>query len=470
MINLLNKRSLLGRLMLRILAIGVIAAVITFAVINIQIDRSLQLLRDQTVEEQAQTIANYLKPGKSVNKLVLSLPDHIRVFYAKAGPSYQYIIRDDQGGILFRSPFAYNGFFPSDIAHGIPQKFEFRGPAEHEYVGFTLEYPFDGRKYYVQAAQTRQAADMVSDRISDIFMTRLLWLGIPFYAALFWIIITTLKRSFQPLYKAADEVSQMTVTNPDFQIAEGSTPEEIAPFIRAVNFSFRRLSRSIQEQRELTENLAHELRTPLSVLKAHIELLGHGEKEQKLSQDVDSMIKLVNQMLDMTRLEYADTIEMKELDLAALVSQVCQDLWPLFLKSGRELRVHGVNRSVPIMGDKDLIYRAVRNLLDNALAHSPARTPVDVVVDGLAVHVRDYGRPIPANFREKIFSRFHRGNGKGRTTQAGAGLGLSIVQKTMEVHGGRATLETMPAEGNVFSLKFTKNAPPAEKLAQVRFQ
>jgi signal transduction histidine kinase len=430
--------------------------VVTFTVIYTQIDRTLELLRDQTIEEQAQNLAGYLTSGSSVNKAVFDLPDQLRLFYAKAGPSYQYVIRDDQGLVLFRSPFAYVSYFPFDPAAPGDGKFSFLGPSDYEFFGVTVKKSLEGKDYFLQVAQTKQA-DRYSDKVSDTFMTRLVWIGLPFYCALLVIILTTVRRGFDPLYRAAREVSRMNVANPDFQIPESGIAEEVQPFIRAINFSFRRLMKSLQEQKELTENLAHELRTPLAVLKTHIEMLARDEKSAKISRDVDAMIKLLNQMLDVTRLEYADAIEMKEVDLAGIVSQVCQDLWPLFIRDRRELRVSGVQDPVWVRGDKDLIYRALRNVLDNALQHTPTATPVDVTLEGSAVKVRDYGPPIPPERRERIFDRFDRGD--KRPAKSGAGLGLSIVKKTMEVHGGRALLESARGEGNIFILEFNPLRP-----------
>lgn len=449
--NLLNRNSLLARLMLRVFAITLVTILVTFAVIYTQIDRTLELLRDQTIEEQAQSLATHLTSGRSVNKAVFDLPDQLRLFYAKAGPSYQYVIRDDQGHVLFRSPFAYVSYFPFNPAAPAEGKFSFIGPSEYEFFGVTLRKTLEGKDYFLQVAQTKQA-DRYSDMVSDTFMTRLLWIGIPFYCALLVIILTTVRRGFDPLYRAAHEVSRMNVANPDFQIPEAGMAEEVQPFIRAINFSFRRLMKSIQEQKELTENLAHELRTPLAVLKTHIEMLARDERSARISRDVDAMIKLLNQMLDITRLEYADAMEMKEVDLAEIVSQVCQDLWPLFIRDRRELRVNGVQEPVPVIGDKDLIYRALRNVLDNALQHTPTATPVEVTLDGACVRVRDYGRVIPAERRAAIFDRFDRGD--RRPAKSGTGLGLSIVKKTMEVHKGRALLEPAEGEGNVFILEF----------------
>lgn len=448
-----NRHSLLTQMLVRIFAISLAAIVVMYMAIHSQIDRSLEILRDQTVEEQANDLGSYLVAGKSVNKVVFNLPEHIRVFYAKAGPSYQYLVRDEAGTILFRSPFAYATYFPTDYKSAPDGKFSFKGPSDYDFVGVTRQHEIAGMTYYLQVAQTQKAADLFSDKISDAFMARVLWIGVPFYLALLAIILLTVKRAFSPLYRAAREADNVSITSPDFQIQETELPSEIRPFVKAINFSYRRLGKSIQEQKELTENLAHELRTPLAVLKANIENMGRSRQSEKLTRDVDIMIKLVNQMLDMTRLEYADTIRMQNLDVSAVVSQVCQDLWPLFLKEHRELRVSGVEHPLMIKGDRDLIYRAIRNVLDNALEHSPAKTPVDVSIEGCVVKVRDYGNSIPDELRSKIFDRLHRISERA-AIKSGAGLGLSIVSKTMEVHSGRATLETARDGGNIFILDF----------------
>lgn len=456
---LIKSNSLLTRLVVRIFGITLIAIMITYAVVYLQIDQSLELLRNQTVEEQAQEIRNSLRPGRSVNKLLLDMPRNLRVFYANADYDYQYLVRDQDGTILFRSTLVYPDLFPKNFMLASDAKFKFKGPDGAEYSGVTIRFALEERLFYIQAAQTTQSADRFSDQISSEFMKRVLSVGVPFYCALLLIILITVRRGFKPLQMAAKQVENANITNPDFQIPEHGLPQEITPFIKTINFSFKRLARSIQEQKEMTENLAHELRTPLAVLKANIEQLGRDKQSTKILRDVDAMIKLVNQMLDMTRLEYADMIEMHEVDLSEILSQVCQDLWPLFLKDHRELRVSGIATPVLVRGNKDLIYRAIRNVLDNAREHSPPKTPVDVSIEGYVIKVRDYGPTIPADRRAKIFGRLHR-LGEKAGAKSGAGLGLSIVSKTMEVHRGRALLEPAPVEGNIFLLDFKEFDSP----------
>ncbi len=451
-----QSNSLLSRLILRISLVVALSIALLSMLIYAQIDRTLETLRDQTVEQQARTIAERLEPGGD-NRVFLNLPKALRQFYARAGNTYQYLVRDEFGSRIFTSPISFGGAFPRPNAKTDEAAFDFTGPNGRRFSGYTMKTEVGGHTVYVQVAQTLAGADIFSDDITDVFLSRLIWIGIPFYALLLLVITWTLRRGLRPLQKAADEVSRIDATRLDVRIGEEDVPAEVVPLVRSINYSFARLEQSIAEQQEMTENIAHELRTPLTILKTRIDTLARTEQTVKLSHDVDSLIRLVNQMLDMTRLEYADTLTKKSVDLAEVLSQACQDFFPLFIRAGRELRVAGVERPVMVRGDKDLIYRAICNLLDNALAHSPAKTPVDATLEGVTVRITDYGEKIPAARRSAIFERFQRGGTQtARKAGMGVGIGLSIVTKTMEAHGGHADLISSASGGNTFRMVFPR--------------
>jgi signal transduction histidine kinase len=350
---------------------------------------------------------------------------------------------------------AYVDRFPQDLTNPAAAHFSFTDPGGQEFSGFTMPVEVGGRQVYVQAVQTRAAADIFSEKMTGAFIHRLMMAGLPFYCGLLVVIVITLRHGLKPLRDAAEEAGRMDGSNLGLRIDEGRVPAEVLPFVRAVNFSFSRLSESVSAQQELTENVAHELRTPLTILKTRIDLLPRSEQSLKLSEDVDAMIKLVNQMLDATRLDYADMLEKKEVDLAEVLSQACQDFFPLFIRAGRALRVSGIDRPVPVTGNRDLIYRAICNLLDNALEYGPADTPVDALLEGYTISIRDYGRKIPPQSQKLIFERFRKDRSPS-AGKSGAGLGLSIVTRTMELHGGYADLDTDSAfSGNAFRMVFS---------------
>lgn len=453
MTDLLRNNSLLVSLVLRISLVTIVSIMVLSVIVYTQIDRRLESLRDQTVEEQAQNIISHLQPNQGLNKVFLDLPSGFRRFYAKTDGAYQYLVRDEEGNRLFSSPIVLIDHFPTNFDKLGDGTFEFNGPAGQQFMGITVPTAVDGIKLYVQVAQVKDMADTFSDEITDVFLNRLLWVGIPFYCGLLLVIIWTLQRGLMPLNQAAKEVEKMNISDLSLRLKEAGVPAEVLPLVHSLNVSFERLERSIQEQKELTEDIAHELRTPLTILKTRIDTLDRNAAVEKLSQDIDSMIKQVSQMLDVTRLEYADTMKKRTVDLAEVLSRACQDFFPLFVKAQRELRVKGVDRPVLIKGNKDLIYRAICNLLDNALEYGPAKTPVEASLKNHTIRVTDFGRKIPEEKRHVLFKRFHRDNSPS-ARKSGAGLGLSIVMKTMEIHGGYADLEKTAEKRNTFRMVF----------------
>ncbi len=448
-----KNNSLLTRLVLRVSLLMIVSIALLSAIVYIQINNTLVSMRDQTVERQARTVAKHLHPSNGLNHVLLDLPDSLRAFYTGAGDDYQYAVVDDMGNILFSSPVAFTDSFPNDFRHIGDGKFTFTGPGGQKYVGVTLQSNVGGRQLYIQVAQTRNVSDVFLDEITSVFAGRLIWIGVPFYLVLVIVIVWTLRRGLEPLHKAAEEVGKLSIADLSLRIAESEVPEEVLPLVHAVNSSFSRLEKSIQEQRELTENIAHELRTPLTILKTRIDTLTETAEKDKLSYDVDAMIKQVNQMLDVTRLEYADTLEKADVDLAEVLSQCCQDFFPLFIKAQRALKVSGVDTPAVITGNKDLIYRAICNLLDNALEYSPSKTPVEAALTGHTITITDYGKKIPGGRRKAIFQRFQKDRSPS-AAKSGAGLGLSIVSQTMEIHGGYADLADTDEKQNTFRMVF----------------
>ena len=449
----LKNNSLLASLVLRISLVIIVSIIALSGIIYVQISYTLELMRDQTVEEQVKTVAEHLRPNKGLNKVFIDMPSSLRQFYAKAGNDYQYLVRDEMGNRLFTSPIVYADSFPNDFNHLGDGRFKFTGPGGERFVGITIQSQVSGKKLYVQAAQTRDIADIYINEITGVFLDRLLWIGVPFYLCVLLVIVWTLRRGLNPLHQAAEEVEKMSIADLSLRIQEDHVPLEVLPLVKSVNSSFSRLEKSIQEQRELTEDIAHELRTPLTILKTRIDALDPTAQKEKLSDDIDAMIKQVNQMLDITRLEYADTLEKKEIDLAEVLSQCCQDFFPLFIKAQRELRVSGIDKPAIIIGNKDLIYRAICNLLDNALEYSPSKTPIDAGLAGHTITITDHGKKIPKDRRNIIFERFQKDRSPS-ANKSGAGLGLSIVSKTMEIHGGYADLEETKDNKNTFRMVF----------------
>lgn len=204
-------------------------------------------------------------------------------------------------------------------------------------------------------------------------------------------------------------------------------------------------------QEEFVSDAAHELRTPLAVIRAQLSS-AEGPLVDVLRRDISTMDRLVNQLLDRARLGGMHIEPEDRADLSKIAREVAEYIAPITLAKGRTIEVIGAERPVPVNGVHDFIFRALRNLLENAVEHAPYGTAVTVIVRELpAIDVIDYGPGIPADQRQNILKRFWQGR---RDRSQGAGIGLAIVQQTMTGHRGKLEVSDAPGGGAMFSMIF----------------
>lgn len=447
----LEPKSIFSLILWRTVFATLVFTAIMAVVAYTQIDRTLIDLRDRSLEQEAADIASYLEKTED-GSLFLDMPAQSREFYARSGKIRQYVIKDENGKIVFTSPISFPDRYPDALDEDNPV-FEFTGPHGTEFLGTGIRHEFEGQTYLIQVAQSQEVAESFSDQLTTNFLDRALWIGLPFLILLLVVIFLSLRQSFKPLLLASRQARSISFENLEKRIDEKLLPSEVQPLVRAVNHTLDRLEKGIKVQQEFTANVAHELRTPLTIFKSRLEMLGDNTVARELEEDVEEMIHTVNQMLDLSKLDFPEAIGMDEIDLVPIVKAVCQDMWPLFIHEGCALDLKGMDQKILIYGNRDLLYRAIRNLLDNALVHSPSKTPIEVSVEDHSVMIRDHGHRISQADEEKIFQRFHRND--RQKFRPGSGLGLSIVNKTMEIHGGKILLETPEeGQGNVFRMKF----------------
>ncbi len=454
------KDSMLALLVARIMLLTLVFTFVIGALIYVQIDKTLVQLRDRTLEDRAQDIASYMTRDDD-GKMHVNIPRSIRNLYAESGKYHQYVVRDDDGEVLLTSPIAYSESYPRQY-HGA-RVFEFQGPQGTKFLGVGFQHEYDGEKYLVQVVESLETAEAFSKFLSTDFLSRVSMIALPFVFALLLVTYFSLRQSLRPLVAISGQAKNISFQRPELRLEEQALPQEIKPLVEAVNGALQRLEHGIMVQREFTANVAHELRTPLTVLKARVEALKDKKSAAILGEDIEDMIRTVNQMLDLSKLDFPEAVEMEPVDLGRLVKAVCQDIWPLFIAQGRDLSVTGADGDITMTANKDLLYRALRNLLENALKYSPAKTPVLVAVNNDNISVRDYGQPIPERDRQKIFRRFNRTDREKLSN--GAGLGLSIVSKIVKIHGGTIRLEAAAdgENGNVFVMDFSIPQREADK-------
>jgi len=244
-----------------------------------------------------------------------------------------------------------------------------------------------------------------------------------------------------PLGKGGDEIDQLAVT---------------------FNRMLDRIQGLVNGIKEMTDNIAHDLKSPITRIRgqAEIALTGGGstaELETMASsavEECDRLLEMINTMLFISRTDAGVTQpDLKEIDIAAVVRDACG----LFQASAEErgiiLAWHGPER-LAMTGDIRFIQRMVANLLDNAIKYTPAGGLVNVTValgaqGGIHIEVRDTGGGISPTDLPHVFERFYRGDPS--RSQAGSGLGLSFARAVARAHGGDITVASSPA-GSAFAV------------------
>jgi two-component system OmpR family sensor kinase len=280
-------------------------------------------------------------------------------------------------------------------------------------------------------------------------------------SALAWVIAGRALAPLRTLRTTAQAISETDLT----QRLDVHGNDEIAELGRTFNAMLDRLEAAFASQKALVSDAGHELRTPITIVRGHLELLGDDPDEREetvalVTDELDRMARFVDDLLLLAKAEQGDFLHLGPLDLDVLTDELYAKAQAL---ADRDWRLVGSGTG-RLTADRQRLTQAIMQLAQNAVQHTE---PGDRIALGsaLAGHtarlwVADSGPGVPPDERERIFDRFHRG-GDGRRRSDGAGLGLSIVRAIAEAHGGRVELDSREGAGATFTL-ILPTAPPRE--------
>ena len=237
---------------------------------------------------------------------------------------------------------------------------------------------------------------------------------------------------------------------PSHVLPETGVPTEILPMVRAINHMIRKIDQANEEQAFFLAAAAHELRTPLAVVRTRLENLPEGQDKEELKNDLRRMSRLVDQLLRLMSVRNQGTPS-EPVDLVCVAKNVVAERAPLVIDKGVEIDLDADGQRVEVRGDEHLLQVALANLVDNALSFSDSgqRLMVQVSPDR-NITVRDEGPGIPAKELENIFQPF----AKNPPNRPGHGLGLAITRSIMALHGGSVKAANQKGGGAAFALQF----------------
>ncbi len=450
--------SLLGRQLFRIGLILLVFGVGLVAMTGWLLNQAGDRIQDEFLRRQAAELVNGMQdiPG---GPLQMRLPNETLNAYAQRRDGYTFMVENADGLITLESaPMARAYLAP---AMGMmAQKptllntMSRDGSAEAMYI-LTMPVHTPRGVYYLTVGQNRTIDDaLLATATTETFNRLVLW-SAPFLLLALMVVWSVLQGSLAPLYRLSGKVRALDVLGGE-TLALENVPRELRPLVESFNLLLNQLTRTLEAQKGLTADTAHQLKTPLAVLQARLEQIDPFKGKELLLKDVQRMSRLVRQLLHYAVLSQ-QTANLHPTDLNATVRTVVASLVPLARKADISLAYDGPEAPLVVQLDGGLLTEAISNLIDNAIRHSPAKGTVDIALtprgEYLDIDVKDRGPGIPPTEQALVFTRFWQGpDVPHEGHHGGAGLGLALVAEVMRQHNGQASVQSREGGGSVFRL------------------
>ena len=366
-------------------------------------------------------------------------------------PVYGYTVTDATGAVLDRpegnAPAGHSGQADTEPVLLVGPTLDGTGPVLIAEL-FVPEF-----EVWLRLARSRSDVTALTNTFFAQSLEELGWAAIGMLFVMVITAVSIVRFSLLGLRRVAAQAERITFDNLGHQrLAGSSAPAEVQPLIAAVNHALDSIRAGAIAQRDFSIHAAHELRTPLADLKLRLESLSSDPDRDAAMQDIDAMARLIEQLLQIARLDGSTVFSLQSLHLGEAVAQVLEEAAPRLMSAGWTIEADGLDLPVQIIGDPTLIALVLRNLLDNVRKHTKAGSNVKVSIstDGTLLFA-DNGPGLPARFPTSGFARFVRGNENSRS---GSGLGLSICETAMRRMRGTFHMEPIVG-GAAFRMNFS---------------
>jgi two-component system, OmpR family, sensor histidine kinase TctE len=448
-------RSLQAQLAIRLAVVILVATALGVGAIVYEGMNAADALGNEQLARRAVEIAQYVVAGPD-GTLHLGLPAKLDQAYRSPGRTDIFAVRAEDGRLIAASEPELAAVVARSSTAGAaprPLRLEEFGSAGQDYYGLVASVGSAVGPLTVVVARASDA-DALAHALLREFVLDVAWV-IPFFAAATLAVgVWSIRRGLGPVRLASERAASITPDRSGVRLPVDALPSELAPLAAAVNRALDRLEQAFAVQRQFTANAAHELRTPLAILTAGLDALDDSPEIGKLRNDAVRMNRLVEQLLRVARLDAAPVDTSKVIDLRAAAAACVEYLAPWAIGQGLALGFEAPEAPVQVHGDADAVMAALRNLIENAVAHAPLGTEVTIAVDPTGnISVSDQGPGVTPADRAHVFDRFWRGRS---ARHAGAGLGLAIVAEIARTHGGTIEVGQAASGGAVFTLKLRR--------------
>jgi heavy metal sensor kinase len=322
-----------------------------------------------------------------------------------------------------------------------------------------LLYAIIGRNIILQLGQSMENYTRFIEAFRKIFVTTMASLFV-FAAIIGWFMARRALAGVEAVTRTARQISEGSLKE---RVPVKKYQDEIDQLAITFNQMLDRIQTLVTGIREMSDNIAHDLKSPITRIRGISEVsltTGASEKEYEnmaasTVEECDRLLDMINTMLVISKTEAGvNKLDAKELDIGAVVRDACE----LFQSPAedKDLRlVCDVPGNFSISGDNRLIQRMIANLIDNAIKYTPAGGSIEVTVntvnhDAVAITIQDTGIGISEKDMPRVFERFYRCDPS--RSEAGIGLGLSFVRAIARAHGGDITVAGGSNRGSTFKV------------------
>jgi len=326
-----------------------------------------------------------------------------------------------------------------------------------------LLYAIIGRNIILQLGQSMENYTRFIEAFRKIFVTTMASLFV-FAAIIGWFMARRALAGVEAVTRTARQISEGSLKE---RVPVKKNQDEIDQLATTFNQMLDRIQTLVTGIREMSDNIAHDLKSPITRIRGISEVsltTGASEKEYEnmaasTVEECDRLLDMINTMLVISKTEAGvNKLDAKELDIGTVVRDACE----LFRSPAedKDLRlVCDVSDNFSISGDNRLIQRMIANLLDNAIKYTPAGGSIEVTVntlnnDAVAITVKDTGIGISEKDMPRVFERFYRCDPS--RSEAGIGLGLSFARAIARAHGGDITVSGEPNKGSTFTITLSQ--------------
>ena len=407
-------------------------------------------LRDGDLRGMASHVAEAVSFDSDDRPSGVHLPRNLQQVFAALPMDVMYQVLGPNGEVLLSSSSPPVSLIPSGT-----QPTQTLGISAQSHMGQDYEVivvPLTHPKFtsYLVIGRSDRFDEMLGVNEASNVQSAALVVSASTMTAFAIVVLVTIGRLLRRLESISGAASQIDPLNLRARLAVEGMPREITPLLESFNQALERLEAGFRIQQDFLATAAHELKTPLALIRGEIELDGPTNRKAILS-DLDHMSRQVHQLLHLAEVSDANNLTLALTDVTPVVQDAIGFLNRLAQASGIELQFDHPPTAVVVDADASALFVLVRNLVENAINHAPPGSIVEIVVDANGLAVIDHGDGIPESDIPMLFKRFWRG---AHRRDEGAGLGLSICSEVARGHGWTLAARNIEQAGAEFRLSF----------------